>query len=872
MGTNVMKLNRIGKKLNPQKIYNELLLENSPDIVFLFDADLHLLTSSKESQLYLRSPRENLAGISLEDIFSRDIPKEWVDRVAGQHRLAYAKFIPVQYDDIIFSPERGLIDVRISINPVADDDGHPVGTVMALADITELVKAKQKAEEAALSKSNFLANMSHEIRTPMNAVKGLSELLALTELTSLQRNYVSNIINSSNSLLGIINDVLDFAKIDAKKIELVETEYSPAELIDSVCSVVSMKAEEKGLLLLVDADPGMPSLLRGDDIRIKQIMTNILSNAVKYTKEGSILLKFNMTGGRDQPRLFCSVEDTGMGIQERDIPLLFNAFSRVDLHTNRSILGTGLGLSISRQLAHAMGGEIMVKSVYGQGSTFSFEIPQEIVSDTPMALVQDKNNKRVLLLESGIYREHLSGMLTSLGVSFETENFDPGMDLSRFTHCIYNDADFGHFIPGLKEKYPDCRFAVLKSLRYIMSLNQYQDSVLYAPFQVVHLASFLNKNSAVQEESSIHPDSMNTEAMALRDVKILVVDDNAINLTVGREMLQAFNAVVDEAEGGQQALDMCGTSVYDIIFMDHMMPGMDGIIATRLIRTGNGPNRATPIVALTANVVSGIKDKYLAEGMNDFIGKPVEMSDLRRVLTRWLPAEKLGFQEKYRLSHNQETPEDQMTPEILISALDNFGMYSSDVLREMDGDFEGYISRMDAASRILGALTDRLKKEVIQRNKWEDFEQDMLDLRRTLHGVGARDCANRARVMASAAHDGNIQLIDDDFNSLMGNMYMLEKKLFVIVPLARGGSLKEHPLNVSHYLHGCLEKMRKALESGNREASMILLNEAASYSLNKDLDMSLKEIKADLESGNFEDAQKHLSMAMQQYAGADQSV
>ncbi|QQO07604.1 ATP-binding protein [Breznakiella homolactica] len=847
--------------------YIGYLLKALPDIALVMDADLNVVLCTES---YLRmiglqdaspligkcpySDDENYFGV----ISGRDL-KGMLFETMRKNEVTTLEM------ECAFREGGDLRRYRIDHIPLYDDTGVCDGLIISFTDIHDLSSAIKRAEDADKAKSEFLATMSHEIRTPMNAVKGLSELLSLTELDSVQRNYVDNVISASNTLLGIVNDILDFSKITANRIDFIEEAYEIKELVASLCNVINVKAEDKGLLLTVDIAPNLPSVLYGDEFRIKQILTNILTNAVKYTHKGFVRLSFDVERKADSVVLICSVADSGIGIQAEDMPSLFEAFSRVNLQANRSILGTGLGLSIARQLAVTMGGEIDVQSVFGEGSIFTVRLPQKIVNGEPIAYVNDPWEKNVLLIGAGPRSAYIVSMLESLGVkgAARASHDIPG-GLEAYTHCIFSDTVQGDVVRSLRGQMPECRFAILKDIRHAISMPGTHETVLYTPLFVFSLASFLNQ-AGRQAEPAVSVKS-SADELAVRDTILLVVDDNEINRIVSSEMLGSFQAQVICAEDGYQALELCQLQKFDIIFMDHMMPGKDGIETTREIRRGGGPNSETPILALTANVVNNMKNLYLESGMNDCLSKPIELSDLESALTRWLPADKIVAAARVEKADRAgaDSPPVVMSQNDLISAMDHFGLYSSDVMSELNGDFDTYVQRMKDASGVLSTLVPALKDEVANQN-WTVFADDIMSLQSTLYGIGARDCAARSRQLSAAAQSGNIDYVHEDFFSLMGNMYMLEQKLTVIVPVAQGGNLRELPLGVPQYLHGCLEKLGRALEDSDAEDAMAQIAHTAGYSLDMDLDMALKAVKADLENNDFKAARAHYTEFFREY-------
>lgn len=860
------------KKL--QYLYNDLLLKNCPNMLFLFNENLCFVTCSVSCDpLLCDCGQLNLINRPFRAVFSEKLKDDWVEKVFEHNSYVLKTHEQCRYDDTVVFSDGEYIHVQITISPIIDENKNCRGTLMSVNNVTELIETKRHAEETAHSKSNFLANMSHEIRTPMNAVKGLSELLSRTELNSLQRNYVRNIISSSNSLLGIINDVLDFSKIDANKIELTEEPYDLAEMVTSVCNIVNMRADGKKLSFTVDAPPTLPSCLIGDDVRIKQIITNLLSNAVKYTNEGYVRLIVRTETHGNSLYLVCSVEDSGIGIHKNDIPTLFEAFSRADLHTNRNIVGTGLGLTISKQLAIVMGGDLWVDSVYGKGSSFTFCIPQKVKNPAPIAEVFGRKEKRVLVLRTQSRKHNLCEMLDLLGVGYDTiisDDTNPDRVLathqSSYTHCIYEDTFPPSLVSSIRSKITACHFAAIKDIHNVALVADDNDVPLYFPLFISELAKFLNANN---------DDSLNNRADTAKNDKktgieatALIVDDNEINLIVGEEMLHSFGITVFRAESGKRALELCDTQKFDLIFMDHMMPEMDGIQTTHMIRAGQGENKSTPIIALTANVVNNMQNYYLNCGMDDFIGKPVEFSDIGRVLDKWLPHQERNQKIERAEPVSATNCLFKVDTSKLIKAMDSTGLCASEVLRELNGDFKRYVSRIENLWKILNKLTDTLCCEV-EEERWDAFSRDILTLRSFLFSIGARDSALHARQLAAAANKRDICYMNNEFCIFTGNMFLLEQKLSVIIPMAKGESISEVMLGDRNLLSKCLKKIGIALSQCNMTEAMEQIEKVAAYSLDKNLDKSINLIYTSVQNGEFDKAVALHSDAMANYFSAD---
>lgn len=623
-----------------QYLYNDLLLEHSPNMIFMFNEQLHLMLWSKAClELLSATDSEGLLKLPFTKLFSSAIQPEWIDKVYKQNQEVLCGNISCKYNDTIFFGHGEIIHAQVTIAPILDGN-HCLGTLMTINDITELTIATQDAEDAAQSRSRFLANMSHEIRTPMNVVKGLGELLNMTDLDERQQKYVNNIMNASDSLLSIIDDVLDFSKIDANKIKLTERQYSVVDMLIGILQGMNIRIEGKGLCLLVEMDPRLPVTLSGDDSRIRQVITNLLSNAIKYTSEGYIRIVIHSRKREGVTFLRLSIEDSGMGIREDELPYIFDAFTRVDLERNRSIMGTGLGLAISKQLVLAMGGRLWAKSTYGKGSTFTFEVPQEVVDSNHIAYVHNKAINCLLLFPEGKFAEHIQLMMASLKVSHKlVADITRVSESSDFTHCIFDDSFDENDIRRLRRQLVNCHFTIVKSMNSHIELSEYYDYTIERPVLVTDFSQLFHMNK--EELNSPHAEKEQPDDISIVNTALLVVDDNEINQSIVTEILSSFGAVVESADNGLQAVEICQKKVYDIIFMDHMMPVMDGIEATFNIRNDKGPNQKTPIVALTANVANDMRSSYLKSGMNDLIAKPIDMKEIKRVLHKWLPKDKI---------------------------------------------------------------------------------------------------------------------------------------------------------------------------------------------------------------------------------------
>jgi signal transduction histidine kinase/CheY-like chemotaxis protein len=524
--------------------------------------------------------------------------------------------------------------------------------------VNELEEEKQRAELASQAKSAFLATTSHEIRTPMNAIIGLSELILREEVSAEVYEYAMNIRQAGANLLSLINDILDFSKIESGKLELTPIRYHFRSLINDVINIIRMRVIEKSLAFVTDIDPLLPNSLVGDEARVRQILLNLLSNAVKYTEKGFIRLtvsaeKNRPHDGADRLILNIAVEDSGIGIKPEDMDKVFGEFVQVNMAANRGIEGSGLGLAITKGLCRAMGGDVTVASTYGAGSVFTARIPQEERSGEPVAAVEDPEKKPVLVYEDRpIYAESLRLSLKKLGVPHALVNTPEafseallrGIVLAeggplreyRFVLIAYNNYEGIRAFLETRERKPQTVLLV----DYGAELRIPSCGILTLPAHVFSLADILNQREKARNALEKGRAAASFTAPSAR---ILVVDDIATNLKVAQGLMAPYHMTIDACQSGFQGIELIKENRYDLVFMDHMMPEMDGIETVRIIRLLEDPEnyfQTLPIIALTANVLSGIKEMFLNEGFSDYLAKPIEMPKLDRILEQWIPWEK----------------------------------------------------------------------------------------------------------------------------------------------------------------------------------------------------------------------------------------
>ncbi len=656
-----------------------------------------------------------------EEMLNEDIP--WSFSINGQHYESHSKRI-------------------------IDENGRKQGCVILILDMTdikayinEIKRVRQQAEKANIAKSEFLANMSHEIRTPMNAIIGLNDIIMEECADASVYAHARDVQSAARNLLAIINDILDLSKVEAGRMELVYTDYHLKSVVGEVVGMMDMAASKHGLLLKYECDETIPCCYSGDEVRIKQILINILNNAIKFTKDGYVRACVTGEPGsqEDEELITFRVEDTGCGIQEKDLKKIFEDFRQVDAKRNRSVEGTGLGLAIVRHLVELMGGVIHVESVYGEGTTVSITIPQKIVDRRSIAEVPEP-------------------------LQTETERI---------------------------------------------------------------------------------------EAFTAHGVKVLIVDDNLINRKVARGLLKSYAFDLSEAESGPEAIEMVRNNRYDIIFMDHMMPVMDGIEAAEIIRRDCGENGTAPaIIALTANAMGGMRERFLDRGFQDFIAKPLDRKELGQLLARWVPEDR-------RQAENAEPsggPAD-------LSAFQIEGIDTSAASRYYTGDEAGFVDLLELYymdGQRKGALLRELSDSDISR-----YCVEVHGLKSASANIGAMDVSDRARAQEHAAARNDTEFIARQFpglleayETLLTNIGLFLDRWHQNDPQAE--KLPSLPLpELKERVGAALD----ALENFRSQECAGMVEDILRHALPRDVSDSLREIQGQLklyEDDNAEDLLRQL--------------
>lgn len=626
-----------------------------------------------------------------------------------------------------------------------------------------LIKALQEAER---SKDDFLANVSHEIRTPVNTICGMSELVMEEDNPEKTKEAMFDIQVAGKNLLSVVSDVLDFSELQSGKIELEEEVYNITSTINDIINMTMAKKSQKNLELIVDCNAGIPCGLVGDEKKIRRIITNLVNNAIKFTNEGGVTLAIDYRRESYGINLIVTISDTGIGMKRENLEKLFTSFNQVDTKRNRQEGGIGLGLAIAKVLVEKMGGVITIRSKLGKGTTARFVIPQKIVDNHPIARLKKKNELNIatfidmeqfhMMSIRDAYANNISHMIKQMQV--RCHNCRSLAELKRREQR----ENFSHIFISIEEYLfePDYFDELAKRTTLIVILDREDEKklqgdnfvCLYKPFYILPIVQLLNRG----EGQTKGPVMVHRRKFTAPDAKVLVVDDNVTNIHVIQGLLERYQIQVVEAISGNEALKQIESKDFDFVFMDHMMPEMDGVETFHRIRAkaGNYYQRV-PVVALTANAIAGSREKLLEEGFNDFLEKPVEMTVLERVILRTLPSEKI-----HDISDKESSVEEKTDSAFAIGDLDveKGMMYCGGKERYLQTLAESYATSEEVRQQI---------ETWFKEENWKNYTIGVHGLKSTMMSIGAVNLSDQAKRLEEAGKKEYIDFIRLNHNDLI---------------------------------------------------------------------------------------------------------
>jgi len=656
-------------------------------------------------------------------------------------------------------------------------------------------------ESAERSKDDFLVNISHEIRTPINAVCGMSEAVLQEDLPLNVRRDIIDIQTAGRNLLATVSNILDFSELESGKMELAEESYNITSTITDIINMALTMDNGKHLELIVDCDANLPSNLVGDEQKLRRIIMNLLGNAIKFTREGGVILSIRSRKEEYGINLLVSVKDSGIGIERKDLEKIFTSFSQVNSKRNREEGGVGLGLAITQALVRSMGGFIAVDSVPGTGSEFKFTIPQKVLDETPIVSIK---NKKHLFAACYINMDKYNYSVVREGYENCVRHFSEQFGI-MFRICRnlpelkrrIEYENYSHIFIGWEEYCEDrCYFEKLaEDYTVVLLLNYGQETMvrgnmlrIYKPFTVLSIAAVFNGQRIVQNDEqhiTLHKRFIAPQA------SVLVVDDNAMNLKVMARLLLPYQIKVSMAGGGMEALEKLDKTAYDCVFLDHMMPEMDGVETLHKIRQKPGTYFQTlPVIAFTANAIGGAREMFLSEGFDDFIAKPIELSVLERMLRRYIPVQKQviveddtvedgtdrkrsdmggAFRGKETDTSVQDAQEASLkTEESESRALALLRRAGINIEQGISycGDKEGFREIIRIYHEEGPKRSSRLK-QYFKEQDWKNYVITVHALKSNSKGIGAMELADLALNLEMAGKGNSINYIMDNHEKLM---------------------------------------------------------------------------------------------------------
>ncbi|MDR1626319.1 MAG: response regulator [Spirochaetia bacterium] len=818
-----------------------------------------------ENFVFLVHPDGRYLGRALRDI-SNDYAKIAQDLLAGSGTISTGRATNIDSVDVVISFREIFNGWHIGIaTPVFAyyRTAYLMAGVLSLLGLSfmsvlsffliRLSMAKRLSDEENKSKSSFLARMSHEIRTPMNSILGMTELLLRKNISAEINDYLSVISQAGQTLLAIINDILDFSKITSGNFRIETRKYQLSSLINDTISVIRMRVMDKNLDFVVSVDNTIPAQLIGDDIRIRQILINLLNNAIKYTPKGHLSLDVRRgEAGNARIELVLSVSDSGIGIKEEDLNRLFSDFTRLDMNKNQHIEGTGLGLAITHTLCQAMGGRVGVSSEYGKGSTFTATIPQAFENDKMLAQVDNPEEKRILLFDGRPL------IFESIRQSFFTLSLRPVciQDFQKFiAELETGEYDFA-FVSSLHA--PDCihiagrtgfktQLVILVELGDISFFREIKSIMM--PVYCLPIANVVNNVG----------DEENSKTLRFRfgfrapEARILIVDDISSNLRVAKELMSPYKMDVHTCLSGEEAVKLVQENRYDIVFMDHMMPGMDGLETTAAIRALGALNneeyyRKLPIIALTANAIAEQRELFLQRKMNDFIAKPIEVKQLNTVLERWIP------HEKKIIAEAEDQEESGQGVNLMIPGIDTrVGLLS------VNNSLNVYMDILDEFCRNAEDIMIQIQRAQ-KENSAVFYANSMHALKGVSRSIGALELGDSAEKMEKAAKTEDSRTLKQKTPDLLRDIAVIINNIHTVIAAPSMDSVSPLEIDISLLR---LDVLRQAIATMDIDAVNKMLMEYLSIPMDSATKDTIDKIERHILMFEYDQALKIIDGMLQ---------
>ncbi|MCR5813063.1 MAG: amino acid permease [Desulfovibrio sp.] len=748
------------------------------------------------------------------------------------------------YDDVIKSSLRTSSLIQFIIISIALTVIFKLFKTVILRQ-KEADKQAHMAHERNKAKSMFSSNMSHDIRTPMHAIIGMTDILLRENLPKHSREYVLDIKSSGKRLLSIINDILDFSKIESGKLELTNEDYAFTEVIKELSFIFLNHIGGKPVELIYDIAPDIPAKMHGDVKRISQIMTNLVGNAAKYTDYGFVQIQIScQERSEKQVVLLIAVSDSGRGIHKEDFKKIFESFFQVDTKKNRGIEGTGLGLAIAKQLIELMGGKIGVESEYGKGSRFSFTLPQLIVAQTPSVVIDPgfQALHGAFFFDNPYVLESFRKLAAALKLSVTQINDTKQLFQNDYDYFLSEDHDLAEQVA---QKNSNCRVALLLN-PVIDNFPHGSFTRIDKPLYAENLCAFLHGETDEQEDLD------SQYFFTASDCGVLVVDDLPINIKITSELLKPFGVHIDNALNGKEALEKIFAKHYDLVFMDHMMPVMDGIEAITALRSRPEEHyQKLPVVALTANATLEAKKHFFQSGFSDFLSKPVHFQEIAACLKKWLPAEALHTSAKPLLSAFSKSEHDSL-PDFLIPGIDQqTGIINS--------------GGLSLFTELLGEVHNLIDE------KCADIERFLADndihactiqvhaLKTTCRMIGAMALSDNFYTLEKLGSANNLEKLKAYAPSVLADFRSLKPYL---APYAAKSAAPEKPLDKDEVL-AILSELQQAITNFDLRQAEACMTKLASYEFTEDLSALALTLKKLVNNLDYDQAQE-LAKTMRQ--------